>query len=67
MTAEETIREANELARTFYRMHGCVVPEGYRFDKAHHPQEQMMWLLAAAAYTALGDTDLDDVLAEIGE
>lgn len=46
---EAIIREAHDLARAFYRKHGCVVREGYRFDGAHPPQERMMWRLAVAA------------------
>jgi hypothetical protein len=65
MSAEEIIREANELARSFYALHGCVVPDGYRFDKAHHPHELMMWQLAVEAYDRLRATSLDDVLTEI--
>jgi len=67
MNAPEIIREANELARTFYALHDYEAPEGYRFDKAHHPQERMMWHLAAAAYEALRSTYLDDVLSEADE
>ncbi len=64
MSADEIIREANDLARAFYREHGCFVREGYRFDQAHHPQERMMWRLAVQAFAALRATDLDDVLTE---
>ena len=58
------IREANELARSFYRHMGYVVPEGYRFDRAHHPTERMCWDMTVTAYLDLKAIELRDVLIE---
>ncbi len=62
---QRTIDDANSLARSFYLRMGYVVPEGYRFDEARHPQERMCWQMARDAYEALVGTDLDDVLSEL--
>ena len=58
----QVVMDCNELAREFYQLHGYVVPEGYRFDQASHPQEQLMWRLASLATVALTDTDPEDAL-----
>lgn len=42
--------KVNTLARAFYRMQGYVVPEGYDFSKAKHPQERLCWEQALLAY-----------------
>lgn len=64
---ETIVQKANELAREFYFRMGYQVKEGYRFDRATHPQEVLCWDLAAAAFEKLRDTDIDNALAEIGE
>jgi hypothetical protein len=65
MTPQEKIDDANELARHFYRSLGYVVEEGYRFDKATHPQERGMWNMAAIAYDHIEGTELDAILDEM--
>lgn len=62
---EQTTREKiNELARMFYRMQGCVVLEGYRFDVAHHPAEQGCWTMAVVAYEFFTSNEADEMMAE---
>lgn len=61
------IREANELAASFYRHMGYAVPEGYRFDRARHPTERMCWDMTVTAYLDLKATELRDVLIEAEE
>jgi hypothetical protein len=67
LIARETIAEANALAREFYRLMGYVGPEGYRFDRATHPQERRCWQMAEVAYERLKATELSEVLAEAEE
>ena len=64
---EQIVAKANDLAREFYYRMGYQVKEGYRFDRATHPQEVMCWEFAAIAFERLRDTDIDNALAEIGE
>jgi hypothetical protein len=59
--------KGNELAREFYRLQGYVVPEGYRFDKATHPQESRCWDMAHAAFDMLTGTDLTEICIELEE
>jgi hypothetical protein len=42
--------EINNLARAFYSLQGYTVEPGYKFHKAHHPQEILMWNMALLAY-----------------
>lgn len=63
----EIVADANALARTFYRMHGYAVPKGYRFDKAHHPQERGMWNMVVAAYEFIEGTDVVDALTMLDD
>lgn len=68
-TPEEIIEQTNSLAREFYALMGYVVGEDHRFDKERvntHPQERLCWAMACAAQLELTDTDIDDVLSEIG-
>lgn len=64
-TPEWIVAKANALARTFYRMMGCVVGEGYAFDRATHPQERMCWQMACEAYEVIEGTPVMDALSEI--
>lgn len=63
----QIVDDCNALAREFYGMFGCQVPEGYRFDAATHPQEQSMWNLAVAAYYHIEGTDVEEALAAMEE
>ena len=56
---------ANELASAFYKMMGHVVPSGYRFDDATHPQERLCWQMACEAYEFIDGTSPADALSEI--
>lgn len=62
---EQIIKNANELARKFYRSYGNNVKKGYRFDIAKHPQEKGMWNLAVLAYDFIEGIDIEDVLEEV--
>jgi len=64
-SARETFGLAQELAREFYRLRGYVVPEGYRFDRATHPHEQMCWAMAAAAFDMIEGTELSEIADEL--
>jgi hypothetical protein len=64
-TPEEILKQANELAREFYAAQGYLVPEGYRFDKARHPQERACWRFAELAYARIEGTELSEILAEV--
>lgn len=69
-TDEQIVAEANELARTFYRCMGYVVPEGYRFDpidKHRHPMERTCWRMAVEAFELLQATDVEDALTNVNE
>jgi len=61
-TNQQIVDQTNALARAFYRSRGYVVPEGYRFDEAHHPDEQNCWFMACIAQLKLTDTDAEDAL-----
>lgn len=63
--AKKIVANDNELARMFYRRMGYVRPEGYRFDRATHPQEQMCWFMACDAVEHLFGTDLEEVRSEL--
>lgn len=65
LTDAELIAEANELARSFYKLYGYDSPKGKRFDQATHPQEQAMWNLVVLAYEFIEGTDLNDALASL--
>lgn len=63
----EIVKECNELAKRFYSMHGYKVPDGYRFDQAHHPQEKLMWVMAVEAYEHIEGTPVEDCLSDMEE
>lgn len=64
-TPEQVVAGARSLARVYYEMMGCRVPEGYKFEDAKHPQERLCWSMACYAYEALSDTCVQDCLSEI--
>lgn len=64
-TDREIVDRCNALARIFYQGHGCVVPEGYDFSAAAHPQERGMWNLAVAAFDFIEGTDVLDALGNL--
>jgi hypothetical protein len=61
-TPREIVDAANDLARQFYRMQGCQVPDGFRFHEAHHPAEVGCWNMAVLAYDHIEGTDVEDAL-----
>lgn len=63
--AAAIIADANELAQQFYALMGYVVPDGYRFDRAQHPQERLCWSMVEAAYEQIASTTLSEILAEL--
>lgn len=64
-TAKEYVAAANDLARQFYRGHGYVVPDDFKFYEATHPQERGMWNLAVMAYDHIEGTDIQECLSEM--
>jgi hypothetical protein len=64
-TDREIVDGCNALARKFYAGMGYDVPEGYRFDQAHHPQEMAVWDMAVTAYEHVDGTDVEDALTAI--
>lgn len=66
-TNKQIVKQTNDLARAFYQALGYQVKEGYRFDRARHPQEIGMWRLACIAQEMLTDTDAENALAEVEE
>lgn len=66
-TDKELVADCNALARDFYALMGYTIREGYRFDKATHPQERMVWQMAVTAYDRIQGTDIENALAEAGE
>jgi hypothetical protein len=66
-TEEQIVMEANSLARDFYALMGYEVPEGYRFDKAGHPQELLCWAMAARAFDVLQHTDIEDAASALDD
>jgi hypothetical protein len=62
--ASGIVRRCNNLARTFYKMQGCEVPDDFKFYQAHHPAEVGCWNMAVAAYEQITFTDVDDCLAQ---
>jgi hypothetical protein len=57
----ELVRQTQELASEFYRMHGYNQPADYRWWASSHPQEVLMWEMACAAQLHLTDTDMDGI------
>ena len=66
-TPQEILDQTNRLSRDLYAIRGYLVPEGYEFHNATHPQEREAWAMACIAQYELTGTDLDDVLAELAE
>jgi hypothetical protein len=65
MTSDMIVAQANALARNFYAMMGYVVPEGYRFDRAKHPQERLCWKMACHAFEVIEGTDVEECLTQV--
>lgn len=66
-TSRELVAECNALARTFYRMVGCEVPDDYKFYEASHPAETGCWDMAVAAYEHIEGTPIEDCLCDLEE
>lgn len=66
-TAQQIIASVNELARTFYRMHGCIVSEDFKFYNSKHPIETRCWRMAAEAFEYIAHTEVQDALTEVLE
>lgn len=62
---QQIVAVANSLAREFYGLMGCEVPEGYRFDRATHPQERMCWEMACRAFDVIDHTEVSEALAAV--
>lgn len=66
-TAKEIVDEANALARKFYEMSGCEVPDDFKFYRAHHPAEVGCWNEAVVAFEVIAGTDVEDCLMQVEE
>ncbi len=64
-TDREIVDECNALARSFYKMQGCEVPDGFKFYEATHPMEAGCWNMAVLAYDHIEGTDVDSALSGI--
>ena len=62
-TDQQVVDECNNLARQFYLMHGCEVPDDYKFYTAEHPMEAGCWNMAVLAYDHIEGTDVESALA----
>lgn len=67
MIAKNIVKKCNDLARAFYKMQGYQVSSGFKFWRAHHPQEAGAWNMAKVACEHLRNFDVDAALTEIGE
>jgi hypothetical protein len=67
LTDRQLVLKTNSLARRFYSMMGCQVPDGYKFYKAAHPQEVLCWDMAAASCEFWTATEIEDALSAILE
>ncbi len=68
MKAEQQIvDDCNALARQFYKMQGCEVPDDFKFYEAHHPMEVGCWNMAVLAYDHIEGTDVEDALAQVDD
>lgn len=66
-TAEEIVKQTNELARRFYALRGYLAPAGFRFDQAKRCREIQAWEMACVSQRMLTDTDPMDALSEMEE
>ena len=64
-TEQQIVDGCNALARNFYLMHECQVPDGHKFYEATHPMEVLMWNLAVHAYDHIEGTDVADALSQV--
>ena len=61
----ELVARCNELARLFYGMQQCVVPDDFKFYEATHPAEVSCWVTAVAAFDFINGDDVEDALAQL--
>lgn len=64
-TERQIVDDCNALARQFYKMQGCEVPDDFKFYESRHPMEQGCWNLAVLAYDHIEGTDVEDALAQV--
>ncbi len=64
-TEQQIVEDCNALARQFYKMQGCKVPDDFKFYEAHHPMEVRCWNMAVLAYDHIEGTDVDDCLSHV--
>lgn len=65
MNDREIVELANELAAKFYGFLGKKRPDDFEFWRATHPEEKMMWDMAAEAMETLLGTDANDAVSNI--
>lgn len=64
-TAQEIVRQTNQLARRMYSANGYAVPDDYRFYEARNARANFMWAMACLAQEELTKTDPNDAVAEL--
>lgn len=64
-TEREIVDDCNKLARLYYAMQGCEVPDDFKFYEANHPMEVGCWNMAVAAYDHIEGTDVEDCLSAL--
>lgn len=65
MSNQELVDAAIELAGEFYCLMGYTHREGFKYYNSQHPQEQMVWKMACAAFLNLRGSDVEDALSDI--
>lgn len=64
-TSQEIVDQTILLAGMFYKAHGYIHRDGFRYWESPHPQERLMWKMACTAQIELTNTDPDEALAEL--
>lgn len=67
MTDREVVDMAISLAGEFYVMHGYIHREGFEYWKSPHPQEQLMFEMAAKALEVTSGTEVWECIANLEE
>lgn len=62
---EEILKRCNEIAISYCRKHGFLVPSTAKMYECEHPQERGFWLMAVEACEILLGVDVWDIVDEI--
>jgi hypothetical protein len=63
MNDEELVAAAIELAGEFYSMMGYSHREGFKYWESPHPQERLVFDMAALAFEKCRDSDVWDAIS----